>query len=403
MRDKKLTVIHSLPHWLPQTQTWLYNQIRFLPPEVEQHIVIPQIPDNLDQFFVPNIHALASQPAWRQIGPIIEKTTSSRFTILKALALAANKIYQQAYRHFLVQIARKYQVQVLHSHFGPTGWGNCKIAKQVGLKHVVTFYGYDVNQLPNQKPHWYKRYRTLFKHVDQVLCEGPHMAQTVVKLGCPAGKVQVHHLGVQVNELAFKPRIWQPSERLRVLIAASFQEKKGIPYALEALGQLQYHVPLEITVIGDASHKADSQAERQKILGVIKKHQLHSKTHLLGYQPYTTLLREAYKHHIFLAPSITATSGDTEGGAPVVIIEMMATGMHIVSTSHCDIPEIVSAEQSRFLAAERDVAGLINRLQWLINHPEQWRSILEAGRHHVETEFNANLQGKRLMTVYEML
>ena len=76
-------------------------------------------------------------------------------------------------------------------------------------------------------------------------------------------------------------------------------------------------------------------------MAVIEKHKLQSKIRMLGFQPYSVLLEEAYTHHIFLSPSVTASDGDTEGGAPVTLIEMLATGMPIVSTTHCDIPEII--------------------------------------------------------------
>ncbi len=70
----------------------------------------------------------------------------------------------------------------------------------------------------------------------------------------------------------------------------------------------------------------------------------------MGYQPHSTLFAEAYRHHIFLSPSVTASTGDTEGGAPVSLIEMAATGMLIVSTTHCDIPEVIKHGVTGLLA-----------------------------------------------------
>ena len=69
-------------------------------------------------------------------------------------------------------------------------------------------------------------------------------------------------------------------------------------------------------------------------------------------------MRRPTKHDVFLAPSVTASNGDTEGGAPVAIIEMAASGMPIVSTRHCDIPSVVLDGVTGLLAAERDSEGL---------------------------------------------
>ena len=61
---------------------------------------------------------------------------------------------------------------------------------------------------------------------------------------------------------------------------------------------------------------------------------------LQGQQPYSVLLEEAYQHHIFMGPSITAHDGDMEG-TPMVLVDMAATGMPIISTTHSDVPEII--------------------------------------------------------------
>lgn len=381
--DRRLTVVHSVPSWLPQTETWLYNQVRELPDEVDNHIVCETV-ENLDQFWLPNIHSLSEAPRWRYFWD-------------KGL----RKLRIRHHLGLLAQVTRQRGANILHSHYGPTGWMNLGVASQKGTRHLVTFYGYDVNCLPRQDPRWRKRYPALFERIDRVLCEGPYMARCVADLGCPGRKIRVHHLGVDVQGIAFQPRVWDSSAPLRVLIAASFREKKGIPYALEALGRMRQDVALEVTIIGDANNEARNQAEKHRILNALEKHGLQSKVRMLGYQPHVVFLKEAYSHHIFLSPSVHASDGDTEGGAPVSIIEMAASGMPIVSTHHCDIPEVVEDGVTGLLAEERDVEGLASRLRWLIEHPNRWGAMLEAGRKHVEAEYDADQQGRRLERIYD--
>ena len=92
-------------------------------------------------------------------------------------------------------------------------------------------------------PAWRDRYRELFEEVTLVLCEGPHLAGRVASLGCPPRKLRVHHLGNPVQQIPFRPRVWEPKAPLKVLMAASFREKKGLPYGSEALGYLQHETP----------------------------------------------------------------------------------------------------------------------------------------------------------------
>ena len=197
------------------------------------------------------------------------------------------------------------------------------------------------------------------------------MARCIQELGCPSRKVKVQHLGVDVNSLVFQPRQWREGEPLRVLIAASFREKKGIPYAIQALQIVARKVPIQLTIIGDAG-KDDpvGQGEKERILTALESSGLKENTRLLGYQSHQTMLHEAYAHHLFLQPSVTAKDGDTEGGAPVAIIEMLATGMPVVATTHCDIPEVVGPALAHLLAPERSVEDLADCIFTLLSKPD---------------------------------
>lgn len=379
-------VLHSFPVWLPQTQTWMYSQVAELQRlGVDTHVVCERT-ENLDQFGVANIHCLTDEPAWRQI-----------------LDKGLRKLQVRRHLGYLVQVGRKTGAQIVHSHFGNIGWANLGAVRKLGAKHVVTFYGLDVNKLPTQFPVWRKRYHQLFSEADLFLCEGSHMARCIIELGCPERKVNVQHLGVDVERFEFKPRQWQPGETLRVLIAASFREKKGIPYAIEALWLLSKKVAIELTIIGDADAEPASQQEKAKILHALESTGLKANTRLLGYQPHSVMLQEAYAHHVFLHPSVIAVDGDTEGGAPVSIIEMLATGMPVVSTTHCDIPEVVGSDLHHLLAPERDVEALVACLNTLIQNPLRWHEWAQAGRHRIEAEYHKGKQAERLLAHYKKL
>lgn len=114
---------------------------------------------------------------------------------------------------------------------------------------------------------------------------------------------------------------------------------------------------------------------------------------MLDFQSQTALWKEAYRHHIFLSPSRTAADSDTEGGVPVGIIEMAASGMPVISTTHCDIPGVLAPARDTLLAAEGDVSRLVACLRRLIDQPERWPIMLSALRQHVENEFDARLRG----------
>jgi colanic acid/amylovoran biosynthesis glycosyltransferase len=384
-RGRPVRVAHSFPDWLPPTQIWLYNLVRSLPADIETHVLCERVLDPA-RFRVERLDALRER----------EPLRSFWGRGLRRLGL----------RHHLagqVRAGRRAGSQLWHSHFGHVAWADLGVVRRLGIPHVATFYGIDVNKLPVTEPRWRERYHELFARVDRVLCEGPHMARCVEALGCPPGKLRVQHLGIDIPAIPFVPRTWTPDQPLRVLVAASFREKKGIPDAVRAVGAISREMPVELTIIGDAGASADEQRQKALILHELEASGLTPVTRRLGYQPSDVLLAEAYRHHVFLSPSRTASDGDTEGGAPVSIIEMAASGMPVVATTHCDIPEVLEHGESGLLAAEGDVDALAAHLRRLAASPGAWLSLATCARRHIEREFDLAVQGRRLAELYREL
>ena len=384
--ESPLGVIINYQSWLPLTENWIYSQARHLPPTVTPYVVCGNT-GNLDQFPMEHLFSYADL---------------RRFERLRVLTRGAFRLGTKLGRRsaLMAEVVHRYGARVVHSHFGYTGYHSAPAVRRLGLAHVVTFYGVDMSAMPASDPRWIDRYQELFADVDKVLCEGPVMADRVCALGCPVSKVQVHHLGVDLEKLPFQPRRWKPGTRLRVLIASSFREKKGIPVAIHALAKLRKIVPLQITIIGDAGNHDKAQAEKLRILRAVDHTGLSPDVTYMGYQLHSVLLTQAYEHHVYLAASMTASDGDTEGGAPITLIEMAATGMPVVSTRHADIPAVLEHGVSGLLADEGQVDQLLEQLRWLVENPDAWEALAVGARRRIDRDFNATIQGMALAEIY---
>src|SRR5690606_20150715 len=136
--------------------------------------------------------------------------------------------------------------------------------------------------------------------------------------------------GVELDRLPFVARQREPDAPLRVLLAASFTEKKGLPDAIAALGRVAREIDVAVTLVGDAGPGSAGQREKARILEALAAEDLAGRTRRIGYCTHSGLLDLALQHDVFLQPSVTASDGDTEGGAPVTILEMAATGLPVV-------------------------------------------------------------------------
>jgi colanic acid/amylovoran biosynthesis glycosyltransferase len=381
----RVSVLHAREIWLPRTETWLANLVGHLPPDIVNHVVC-RSRANRDEFPLDRVHcqAEAHWGRYRMASGLAGLWTSSRTAHLK-------------------WVVGRVMPDILHSHFAFEGWANRRAARSAGMGHVVSCYGLDVSRLPVRDPVWRRRYRDLFGVVDRVLCEGPRMADKVVALGCDRDRISIHALGVDLKRIESRAPEWRPGEPLRILVAASFREKKGIPQAVEAAGIVGRRHPVEVTVIGDAAADPASQQEKRRIEEAAAASGLGSRIRFLGYQPHGVLFDEAKRHHVFLHPSRTASDGDDEGGAPVSIIEMGAAGLIVVSTRHCDIVGVVKDGETGLLSAEGDVGGLVANLEWLLGNPGRWRTMAALARSHIDRNFDAETQGRRLAGIYRAL
>ncbi|MGB0652290.1 MAG: glycosyltransferase [Thermoplasmatota archaeon] len=381
-----LQVLQSVHNWLPPTQNWLHAHLSRLPADVASHVVADWSKDP-DAFPMPRLDAVS-----RATGP--RRILEARFPALRRRR--GSRLRQRV-------AAAHGPFPVVHSHFGDRGCYDLPFVGRLGAAHVVNFYGYDVIRQPHASPAWGRRYQRLFRDADRLLAEGPVMIDSLRKLGAPEEKLVIHPLGVDLAALPFRPRHYDGNGPLRVLMAASWREKKGLPYAVEALGRLakEHDVEVEATLIGAAAGSEDGQAEKRRILGALAASGLEDQVRLPGFQDHGTMMAAAYDHHLFLSPSVTAADGDVEGGVPVAIIEMAATGMPVVSTTHCDIPFVLQGDASRLLAPERDVDALVDRLAWLVSHPGEWTPMVASTRSHLESGFEVGKRAEALGRLYQ--
>jgi colanic acid/amylovoran biosynthesis glycosyltransferase len=374
----KPVVAHLTGQYLPLTENWLYhNQIKNL--KRYDPIVVAQGTMNLDKFPTQNVYSIPKRGYFLKIFNRIQiKLTGSYPT-----------------RHF-EEIIKKNGVKLLHAHFGTEGYQYLKLKKNLNLPMITTFYGSDVSMMP-KIPCWKKNYAKLFQEGNLFLTEGNNMKKELVKLGCPENKIIVQHLGVDLNKFYFKPRTLSEDGNITILITGSFREKKGIPFAINAFAKVKEdHPDIQLRILGDGPM-------RDQIEALIEELGISSSVTLLGYKTHDVFLNEAKDAHIFMLPSITAQNGDTEGGAPVAILEAQATGLPVISSYHADIPEVVVDGESALLAPERNAETLAKHLEYLVEHPDVWGEMGRAGREHVEQEYDVMVQVGKLEEIYDEL
>lgn len=372
MAQPKLKIVQCFNAYLEMTENWCYRMIRNIP-DVDLVVVSKRLV-NLNAFPLPSAEFLT--------GP------SPRFrpgiTAAKELCHAVlRRMHGPFWRSFLVR--RTQDAALIHAHFAPVGWDCLWLADKIRRPLIISFYGYDYEWLPKNKPEWIARYHRLFTRATLFIVEGRCGVEKLVALGCPQEKIRIVRLGVEVEKIPYMPRTKDVGE-LRLVQVATFSEKKGYATTVRAFAHALSRCPnMHLTLVG-----RDTCGLRPRIESLISSLGIGGRVGIIDGIDFSKLHTFLQQFHVFIHPSCYSGSGDSEGGAPIVLLDAQATGMPVLSTTHCDIPEEVCQGVSGFLVPERDELALSKEISrcYAMNDLEFGELCLNA-RKHVEKNYDA--------------
>ncbi|MBM3266066.1 MAG: glycosyltransferase [Candidatus Sericytochromatia bacterium] len=369
---RSVRTLHSVFAWLPLTQPWLARLVADAPEPRILALVRDGAPRD------PRLVALTDGiPVVGLLGAAYQHLAG------RAWPLRGDRRFGAVYARLVAAAARDLGPHdVVHAHFGDQGYRS----RLVRAPLVVSFYGHDYTLA--RDPWWAAAYREVFAAARLVVAEAPHAASRLCDLGCPPAKVRIHPLGVDFARINFRPRF--PRMPIEVLFVGRFEDKKGLPDALEAVARAG--PGFRLTVIGDGPAAPALKAHAARLgLDVAWR----------GLLPHQAVREALDRADLLIAPSRTAASGDTEGGLPIVVVEALAAGLPVLATRHADLPWAVEDGRTGRLVPERDPAALAAALQGMAAHPERWPIMGALGRAAVLARHDARRQPGRLRALYE--
>jgi glycosyltransferase involved in cell wall biosynthesis len=199
-----------------------------------------------------------------------------------------------------------------------------------------------------------------------------------------AGKITVIHVGITPETYErTAARLGQPSrdETPRILTVAAHKPYKGLPVLIEACARLRDEgVAFECNIIGHGPMHDELQA-------LIDRRQLQTIVHLLGARSQDDVARMMAEATLFALPSIVAPDGQMEG-IPVALMEAMASGRAVVSTTISGIPELIEHGVNGLLVPPNDVALFADAIRILLDDRERAEEMGKLGQEKVRAEFD---------------
>jgi colanic acid/amylovoran biosynthesis glycosyltransferase len=331
------------------------------------------------------------------LGLILKNLHRGSLSLLQSKVFTYNhEVWSLKWLYRAMLFLDREEYNIIHCQFGTLSAMGL-LFRDLGIlpgKLIVTFRGIDISQHVQEQGE--DVYDQLFAQGNFFLANCEFFRQKALKIGCNPDRIVVHGSGIDCRQFAFKPRYFPADGIVRIATTGRLVEKKGIEYCIRAIAKLApTHPNIEFNIIGDGPLKADFEK-------LIAELDVSNLVKLLGWKQHQEIAEILDNCHLFLAPSVTAADGNQD--APVnTLKEAMAMGLPVISTYHGGIPELVEDGVNGFLVPERDANAIAQKLAYLIEHPELWKSMGTAGRHRVEEKYDMEKLNDELVEIYQSL
>jgi glycosyltransferase involved in cell wall biosynthesis len=140
--------------------------------------------------------------------------------------------------------------------------------------------------------------------------------------------------------------------------------------------------------------------DRAKINAAVERLGLSDCISLPGPRSRRQIIDAYLEADVFALTPFVLDNGDRDG-IPNVLIEAMACGLPVVTTTVGGIPELVKHDVNGLLAGPRDVTEIAAHLAALLDDRERLGRLSQCARDTVERFFNARASGIQLAELFE--
>ncbi|MFZ0593018.1 MAG: glycosyltransferase family 4 protein, partial [Bryobacteraceae bacterium] len=187
---------------------------------------------------------------------------------------------------------------------------------------------------------------------------------TLIENGIPAERIQVVPYGVNLERYRPAPRSRPAEGPLKLLFVGRINQRKGVKYLLEMLRRFpRKHV--ELTICG-------------RVLDDLKIFEPFRSQVTIRPSVSPAELIEAYQtSDLFVFPSVA------EGFAHV-LLESLACGLPVLSTTATAAPDLVTEGIDGFVVEPGSANPLVERAEWALSHRSELQGMREMARRKAE-------------------
>ena len=245
----------------------------------------------------------------------------------------------------------------------------------------------------------------VYNQLDRWSLRAPHRIITVcepfkgqlLSRGIPGPRIRILHNGIsldwlgQIREVQGQPNVGQPGDGDydRVILAVGRLSKEkafhDLVVAMDKLHQLRPDFRVRLLIIGEGP-------ERKRLERGIKRFGLEERVKLVGH------VRDVRPY--YAAAHVLAISSSSEG-SPNALLEAMAAGVPVISTSVGGIPEIATNGETALLVRPHDPEEMASAINLVLSNAQLSQALVRGARERIKREHSPQSRARFLVHLYE--
>ena len=337
-----------------------------------------------------------------RFGIRVEVLGPRRYGILALPWFIADMIH---IRRTLVDLVRKYQVDVIQTHLlNMLDFLVLTLRRDTGLPivlwtvHNVNFLPTGNNWLPKAKRLFYRLlYRSTARKVSGFIAISDEVRESAIRqIGPIQDKIITIPNGVDVrryNVSAFDKEMFSRqlgiTSGVRLIVTVGrLTEQKGHCYLITAAATVVSRYPdAHFLFVGDGELKGALQAQVDDL-------DVSEHVHFLGVRSdVPDILAVA---DLFVLASLWE-------GLSIALLEAMASGKPIVATAVSGTTQVMTHGETGLIIPPGDARALADAISQLLSDPLLGQTMAQAARKHVEIYFSAQKQADEYLALYHFL
>lgn len=253
---------------------------------------------------------------------------------------------------------------------------------------IIYFHGWNTDFAEKllRNKHLKLLFNSSYAKADKILVLASDFKNTLIKLGIPQEKIKVTTTMFEADHI---PANKQNKKNINILFLSRLVKEKGILELIDAFSHIVKEYPdIKLIVAGDGPDK-------NKAEDLVQKYHLDSDVEFTGYIKEEDKLNVLKKATIFVLPTYHGE------GCPVSILEAMASGLAIITTSVGGLSDIIENNKNGIIIPTPRSEEIYNALKILLNDSDFSTYLASNAREKAWSRYESSIVTRYIENIYQ--